>query len=330
MKKLITIVIGILIILGVFIFVMSGNGLTLTNQSLLQSPKVVVQKDKPYIRNTNIEENKNINNNTNNENTNSENSTNNLNNNIVKNTNSSNVIKNNATTTQVNTMQNSNIQNNRFNEFSSLMKSSGILYGTVDDGAQIIIPCSQGKVVNGQLLVPEYYVDMPWEEFSDSISFVNGRYIIKEYYEGQETGEFNLALNGNKLTGIFTHIENGAQYNTSFTLIGKLKENELASKPFYIGVIGNTTVALTNEFNGTYTQYYDGDKHLSNVVKVNSQNSTYQIELNVYTKGVLSGQYMLNCVGSDTYTGIYITNPNTPNASRSTVGLTGSFSPFSV
>lgn len=330
MKKLITIVIGILIILGVFIFVMSGNGLTLTNQSLLQSPKVVVQKDKPYVRNTNIEENKNISNNMNRENSN-----NNSNNSIVKNINSSNITKSNITTTQINTVnndntQNTNIEENKFNQFSNLMKSSGILYGNVADGAKIIIPCSQGKVVNGQLLVPEYYVDMPWEEFSDSINFVNGRYIIKEYYQGQETGEFDLVLNGNKLTGIFTHIENGAQYNASFTLIGKMKENQLASKPFYIGVIGNTTVALTNEFNGTYTQYYDGDKHLSSVIKVNSQNSTYQIQLNVYKKGILSGEYFLNSVGNDTYTGVYITNPNTPNSSQSTVGLTGSFSPFSV
>ena len=109
------------------------------------------------------------------------------------------------------------------------------------------------------------------------------------------------------------------------------QNGQLIKKPFYIGVVGNSAITLKNEFNQHYIGYYHGYKYLINVVKQkNSSNSNYSIQLNEYFKGKLIGEYFLNNVGNDTYTGILLRYPNSKSQKKSVVGLTGSNSPFSV
>lgn len=326
MKKAIAIIIGLVIILIAVIFICFGNEFTFNNQTLLKSPKVDIPQstvnasvasyiDDQKLKNT-TSSNSNISSNLNLQDSNY-NSTVNKNTNTQK-TNTQNVVSQNGSISTASALTN-------------LMESGGVLYGYVADGAYIIIPCSQGKIINGQLSVPEYYLGMPWEEFNDYISIQNGSYVIKEYYKGKQTGVFDLKANSKGLSGSFTHIANNQTYNARFTSENDLKPGSLTEKPFYIGVIGNTAVTLTNEFNGSYVEYYHGDKHLFTVKKqANSQNANYNIQLNEYLGNVLTGEYLLNSVGHDTYTGIFIDKPNSANPIKSTVGLTGSFSPFSV
>lgn len=109
------------------------------------------------------------------------------------------------------------------------------------------------------------------------------------------------------------------------------QSGQLIKKPFYIGVVGNSAITLKNEFNQHYIGYYHGYNYPINVVKQkNSSNSNYSIQLNEYYKGNLIGEYFLNNIGNDTYTGILLRYPNSERQKKSLVGLTGSNSPFSI
>lgn len=301
MKTIIAMIVGGAIVLGVFFGISSNGNLVLDSQTVLKSPKV----NEATSQHT------------------------------VDVSNSSNNIKNNQNSTKIlNDSSNSTSQSsNPMNQFTYLIQNEGLLYGQVNDGAKIIIPCTEGKIVNGQLVVPEYYVSMPWEQFTDYIvAKGNGNFIINEFYNGVQTGKFNLHEINNGLEGKFTHVSNNAVSNSKFINIkGYSQGGQLTRKPFYIGVIGKTAVTLTNEFNGQYTEYYHGDKHLFTIEKQeNSSNNNYNIQLNEYYQNKLTGEYFLNDVGNDTYTGIFIKNPNSTNPIKSAVGLTGSNSPFSV
>ena len=287
MKTLIAMIVGGLIVLGLFLGVISSNNFVLNSETLLKSPKINVQK--------NLKESNNIN--------------------------SLNLEKSN----------NMNSSNN-MSEFSELINKNGLLYGNVSDGANIIIPCSEGVIENGELVVPEYYTSIPWEKFTDYIEADgNSNYTIYEYYKGKNTGIFKLNNSNGELSGVFTHVTTNIKSLARFKEESSLDNGGLTKKPFYIGVIGQTAVALTNCFNGTYTEYYDGDKHLFEVKKVNaSASSNYSIQLNEYYGKKLTGEYLLNDVGNDTYTGIFIAHPNSSKSVTTTVGLTGSNSPFSI
>ncbi|MGL4655276.1 MAG: hypothetical protein ACRCWM_05235 [Sarcina sp.] len=299
MKTIIAMIVGGAIILGIFFGISSSGNLVLDSQTVLKSPKVNTAEvnhkvDSSHLSNNTDNNQKNIN------------------------TEATNIAQENS---------------NPMDQFAYLIQNQGLLYGSVSDGAQIIIPCSEGKIVNGQLKVPEYYVSMPWEQFTDYITANgDGSFIINEFYNGTQTGKFDLQESKNGLNGKFTHLENNAVSEASFTNIKSYNSNgQLTKKPFYIGVIGKTAVTLTNEFNGQYTEYYHGDKHLFTIEKQDSSsNSNYNIQLNEYWQGKLTGEYFLSDVGNDTYTGIFIKNPNSVNPIKSTVGLTGSNSPFSV
>ena len=297
MKTIIAMIVGGAIVLGLFLGVTSGSNFVLDSQTVLKSPKVNSARSN-NILNLNDTNNKKSN---------------------TSNSNNDNMATDNLDSTM--------------NEFSYLIKNEGILYGVVSDGANIIIPCSEGKIVNGELVVPEYYTSMPWEKFTDHISSNgDGSFTINEFYNGTQTGQFNLNEGKNTLVGSFKHISNGAMSTAKFTNMKYFNATgQLARKPFYIGVIGQTAVTLTNEFNGKFTEYYHGDKHLFNIVRQeNSSNSNYDIQLNEYYNNKLTGEYFLNDVGNDTYTGIFIKGPTSANPIKSTVGLTGSISPFSI
>lgn len=301
MKTIIAAIIGGIIVVGVFLGISSNSNLVLDSQTVLKSPKVNVAASQDNVKIASL----------------SNNTKNNIENSI----------------NQAQSKNNINTSNNPMTQFQYLIANEGLLYGTVSDGAQIIIPCSEGKVVNGQLVVPEYYISMPWEKFTDYITANgNGSFTIDEYYNGKQTGRFDLEENKNRLTGKFTHIENGVISQASFVNVKQFSgRGQLSRKPFYIGVIGQTAVTLTNELDGQYTEYYHGDKHLFTIKKQDtSSNSSYNIQLNEYYQNKLTGEYFLNDVGNDTYTGIFIKRPNSGNPIKSTVGLTGSNSPFSV
>ncbi|WP_297518587.1 hypothetical protein [uncultured Clostridium sp.] len=296
MKTIISMIIGGAIVLGLFLGVTSSNSFVLDSQTVLKSPKVNLVKDKHIF---------NFDNNSNNVNV----------------------------STSTNKQDGSNSLNNTMSQFNYLIQNEGMLYGVVANGAKIIIPCSEGKVINGQLVVPEYYTSMPWEKFTDYISSNgDGSFTIYEYYNGKQTGEFNVNEKGNNLVGEFIHTVNNAKSKVIFSNVKSFDESgQLSRKPFYIGVIGETAVTLTNEFDGTYTEYYHGDKHLFDIKKeTSSSNSNYNIQLNEYYNGKLTGEYLLNDIGNDTYTGIFIKAPQSANPIKSTVGLTGSKSPFSI
>ena len=286
MKTLVAMIVGGLIVLGLFLGVISSNNFVLNSETLLKSPKIDVQK------NLNEENNINL---------------------SVKNSNGI-------------------INSNNMSEFSELINKDGLLYGTVSNGADIIIPCSEGIIENRELVVPEYYTSRPWEKFTDYIQANGGSsYTIYEYYEGKQTGLFKLKDSNGELIGEFTHISNNAKSTAKFEEKPNVDRGNLARKPFYIGVIGQTAVTLTNCFNGSYTEYYHGDKHLFEVKKVNNTaNNNYSIQLNEYYKGKLTGEYLLNNVGNDTYTGVFVAHPNSSKSVTTTVGLTGSNSPLSI
>ncbi|MGL4760370.1 MAG: hypothetical protein ACRCWG_02835 [Sarcina sp.] len=293
MKTIIAMIVGGAIVLGLFLGVTSSSNFVLDSQTVLKSPKV----------------------------------------NSMKSNNISNLNNINKTQSNISSNGSTNNLDTSMSEFAYLIKNEGILYGVVSDGANIIIPCSQGKIENGELVVPEYYTSMPWEVFTDYISSNGaGSFTIKEFYKGTQTGQFKLNESKGSLVGSFKHISNGAMSTAKFRNMKYFDATgQLARKPFYIGVIGQTAVTLTNEFNGKYTEYYHGDEHLFNIVKQeNSANSNYDIQLNEYHNNKLTGEYFLNDVGNDTYTGIFIKDPTSTNPVKSTVGLTGSISPFSV
>ncbi|MGL5575457.1 MAG: hypothetical protein ACRDCW_07960 [Sarcina sp.] len=301
MKTVIAMIVGGAIVLGIFFGISSSSNLVLDSQTVLKSPKVNTSVSRHTGDISNL--------------------SNNTKNNIEKNQNTNNEM------VQVNNTSNS------MTEFKDLIQNEGLLYGTVSNGAQIIIPCSEGEVKNNELIVPEYYVNMPWETFTDYITANgNGNFVINEFYNGKQTGRFNLQENENTISGQFTHMTNGATAEAKFVSIKTNNQRgELSRKPFYIGVIGQTAVTLTNEFNGQYIEYYHGDKNLFTIEKQeNSSNSNYDIQLNEYYQNNLTGEYFLNDVGNDTYTGIFIKAPNSADPVKSTVGLTGSNSPFSV
>lgn len=321
MKKIITAIIGIMIVIGLCVGVIASNNFTFNNETLLKSPNVNLAKNSNEIANS---MNINDNNNTSGSNASVDKNSNSkyINNNITNNSN----VNNNSSDIG---MQQTIKKESPMNEFSQLIKSGGILYGKASNGAKIIIPFSKGSVINGEFVVPEYYVNMPWEEFNDYISINSeGNYIINEFYKGNKTGQFDLRMNGDDLSGIFTHAINNKKSNVNFIYEGLGKPGMLSKKPFYIGVVGDTAVTLSNEFNGNYSEYYHGNKNIFTIKKVsNPQNSNYNIQLNEYYDNKLTGQYFLNDVGNDTYTGIFI---NIASSVKSTVGLTASDSPFGV
>ena len=291
MKTLVAMIVGGLIVLGLFLGVISSNNFVLNSETLLKSPKINVQKnlkESNSINNLNLEKSNNI--------------------------------------------KSSMNSNNSMSAFSELISKNGLLYGTVSDGANIIIPCSEGVIKNGELVVPEYYTSRPWEKFTDYIEADgNSNYTIYEYYKGKNTGVFKLKNPDGGLSGMFTHVSNNMKSTANFKEESSSDSGNLVRKPFYIGVIGQTAVTLTNCFNGTYTEYYNKDKHLFEVKKVNpSASSNYSIQLNEYYEKKLTGEYLLNDVGNDTYTGIFVAHPNTSKSITTTVGLTGSISPFSI
>ncbi|MGL5823101.1 MAG: hypothetical protein ACRCYE_15965 [Sarcina sp.] len=218
-------------------------------------------------------------------------------------------------------------------KFSKLLSGEGTLMGNISDGATVVIPLAEGVIKNNQFVVPEYYTSLPWEQFTDYIAADgNNKYTINEYYNGVHTGIFNIReTTNNNLVGSFEHVSNQQMSNVSMQIESSRNAGTLANKPFYIGVIGQTAVTLVNTFNGKYVEYYHGDKHVFNVKKVqNNSNSNYNIELQESYDGKITGEYLLNDVGNDTYTGVFIKAPNSQNPVKSTVGLTGSNSPTTI
>lgn len=291
MKTIVSMIVGIAIILGIFWGISYSGNLILDSQTVLKSPKVNTSEGRRAVGVSNLSDN----------------------------------IK-------FNTESNKN--SNLVNDISNLIKQGSLLYGTVGNGIKIIIPCKDGIMVDNELVVPEYYIDKPWEKFTDHITIDNkGNFIITEFYKDKEIGKFNLKQEGLNLVGELTNIDDNTLSRAKFININKdnIQNGQLMKKPFYIGVVGNLAITLTNEFNGHYTGYYHGYKQLINIVKEeNSSNSSYNIQLNEYLKGKLIGEYFLNNIGNDTYTGIFIRYHNGVKSKKVTVGLTGSNSPFSI
>lgn len=291
MKTVVAMVLGGLIVIALFLGMISSNSLVLTSNNLLRTPK-----------------------------TNEENSSNNSSVNL-------NYLENHQQ------VPSTDISEGDINKFSKLLSGEGTLIGNVSDGATIVIPLADGVIKNNQFVVPEYYTSLPWETFTDYITADgNSKYTINEYYNGIHTGIFNVTENANNaLVGEFKHVSNGQTANVSMKIENSRNAKKLANKPFYIGVIGQTAVTLINTYNGKYIEYYHGDKNLFNVEKVqNNSNSNYDVELQESYQGKVTGEYLLNDVGNDTYTGVFIKNPNSQNPVKSTVGLTGSNSPTTI
>ena len=291
MRTIVSIIVGVTIIFCIFCGISYSGNLILDSQTVLKSPRVNVSEDQHNVQVSNL----------------------------------SNDIKINTGSSQ---------SSNRVNKISDLMKQGSLLYGTVANGTKIIIPCKEGVIVDNKLVVPEYYVNMPWKKFTDYITTDNkGNFIITEFYKDKEIGKFNLKQEGSNLVGSLENIGDNTLSKVEFTDISRsrIQSGQLMKKPFYIGVVGKSAVTLTNEFNDHYTAYYHGYKYLIDVVKQeNSSDSNYNIQLNEYWKGHFIGEYFLNNVGNDTYTGVLIRYPNKPNPKKITVGLTASNSPSDV
>ncbi|MGL4741173.1 MAG: hypothetical protein ACRC41_10260 [Sarcina sp.] len=291
MKTVVAMVLGGLIVIALFLGMISSNSLVLTSNNLLRTPKTNVVND----------------------NSNSSVSLNYLDNHQQ--------------------VPSTDISEGDINKFSKLLSGEGTLIGNVSNGATVVIPLADGIIKNNQFVVPEYYTSLPWEHFTDYIAADgNNKYTINEYYNGVHTGIFNVTESANnKLVGSFEHVSNQEMANVSMQIESSRNVGKLENKPFYIGVIGQTAVTLVNTFNGKYVEYYHGDEKVFNVEKVqNNSSNNYDVELEESYNGKVTGEYLLNDVGNDTYTGVFIKAPNSQNPVKSTVGLTGSNSPTTI
>lgn len=254
------------------------------------------------------------------------------------NTNTSNNNEVSSSTSQSNNNSNTS-QNTGFSmaqstgNFADIVNGSNYIIGAID-GTHIIIPVSNGQIVNNQLILPEYYTSEPGEVFTAKISSLgNGNFILYEFYGNKHTATFKLKYQAcadgpASLLGTFTH--NGTSSVTgitfNFSQFGGFLSNGM---PFYHGSVAGTPVTLEINSVGQnkYLEYYQGDQNAFTLKFNYNVPRNYNIGFNEYYNGQLTGEYLLNSNSSNTtLTGEFISHPGQSNSETYPVTLQGSTS----
>lgn len=209
------------------------------------------------------------------------------------------------------------------------------------NGTTVIIPTSTGHIVNNQLIVPEYNTSNLNNSFTDKISALgNDKFIIDEYSNNTKTGVMNLTYHSanysESLIGTFKNVLNGNISKVNLSLTTNNFAGQLQYSPFYKTVIGGTpvTIAVNSPMGlgSRYLEYYSGDSNAFSLAIDYDLSSVYHIGLLETYNGKKTGEYLLNPIDvNDTFTnsykGVFISHPNTPQSRTYNVTLTGSNSP---
>ncbi|MGL5416733.1 MAG: hypothetical protein ACRDAU_13790 [Clostridium sp.] len=237
---------------------------------------------------------------------------------------SSNTSSNKSANTPSNTQATPNVvntstttpQNNGTGDFAGILSGAKYFVGNIE-GDTIIIPLNNGRVVNNQLILNEYYLDRLHEVFTLKIdSLGNNNFTFYEYYNGQNTGIFKLKLSSSSyaetLSG--TYSKPGSNNLVGISLQAYLNNN---AYPFYCGTVNGTPVTLVQNSNsGGYYEIYAGDNNVFNLSYAPQvQQPTNGIAYTESFNGKTTGLYKLSFSNDGTQmSGSYVPSSN-PNVS---------------